>query len=147
METPLLPLLLVQYSRCKSNCPKSLRVVYSQDCVSTQPRNCCGVVIGPPGASSLRKSPVRCPTMVPSAMTVHWPSPMTSQPSRFLPLNMGLPSAASADAASNASRNANFMASVYLSQKLSDYSLFNLRHLTAAISDSGRRSLIVEPVE
>ena len=42
METPLLPVVLVQYSRCRSNSPKSLRVVYSQDCVSTQLLNCGG---------------------------------------------------------------------------------------------------------
>src|SRR5215467_4100725 len=99
MDTPLLPVVLVQYSRCRSNSPKSLRFVYSHDCVSTQPLNCCGVVSGPPGTNVLRRSEMRCPSNVPSRITVHWPSPSTSHPSRFLPLNIGFPSAASSDVA------------------------------------------------
>src|SRR6516164_418006 len=94
IETPLFPVVFVQYSRCKSNSPKSFRFVYSHDCVSTQPRNSCGVLSGPPGTNCLRRSLIRWPSTVPSAITVHWPSPMTSQPSRFFPLNSGLASAA-----------------------------------------------------
>src|ERR1700736_1736014 len=94
MDTPLFPVVLVQYSRCRSNSPKSSRFVYSHDCVSTQALNCCGVLSGPPGTSILRRSPVRCPSRVPSAITVHWPSPITSHPSTFLPLKSGFQSAA-----------------------------------------------------
>src|SRR5260370_1001530 len=94
IETPLFPVVLVQYSRCRSNSPKSLRTVYSQDCVSTQSLNSFVVVSGPPGTNCLRRFDMRCPRIVPSRMTVHWPSPRTSQPARSLPLNIGFQSAA-----------------------------------------------------
>ena len=43
IETPLFPEVLVLYSKCRSNSPKSLRFVYSQHCVSIQPLNAVGV--------------------------------------------------------------------------------------------------------
>src|SRR5260370_21541543 len=102
IETPLLPVVLVQYSRCRSNSQKSLRFVYSHDWVSTRPLNRCGVLSGPPGTNCLRRSVIRWPSTVPSAITVHWPSPMISQPSRLFPLNNGLASAASSGPLSTA---------------------------------------------
>src|SRR5258705_10766735 len=44
---------------------------------------------------------MRWPSRTPSAITVHWPSPITSQPSRFLPLNSGFESAAASEPANS----------------------------------------------
>src|SRR4051812_3503355 len=52
---------------------------------------------------------MRCPSSVPSAITVHCPSPMTSQPSRFFPLNSGTVSAANSGAAASASTQASLI--------------------------------------
>ena len=49
---------------------------------------------------------MRWPSKVPSAITVHWPSPMISQPSRFFPLKSGTPSAAAREPASQSAEKA-----------------------------------------